>query len=132
MKKLFPKALYWLPAILYMGLIFYLSSFPPPQAAREVPVFFDIKVIHILEYGMLNLLVFWGLDKTSDIPFIWKAVYSVGITLIYGLTDELHQVFVPGRSGKLIDIAANLIGCIMVQCGIFAFRVKSRRDIADI
>jgi len=115
-----------------MALIFYLSSSPPPQAAREVPIYFDIKLIHVVEYGVLNLLVFWALDKTSDIPFIWKIIYSVAITILYGLTDELHQIFVPGRSGKLIDIAANLIGCIFAQFSIFAFRVKFRGNIDDI
>ncbi len=115
-----------------MAFIFYLSSFPPPQAAREVPVYFDIKLIHIMEYGALNLLVFFALDRTTRIPFVWKMVYSIAITILYGLTDELHQVFVPGRSGKLIDIAANFIGCMVAQSFVFAFRVKFRRNIDDI
>ena len=132
MNNSFSKIRYWLPAALYMGLIFYLSSSPPPQAARAVPAYFDIKIIHIIEYGLLNLLVLFALDKTSDIPFVWKALYSAAITIIYGLTDELHQVFVPGRSGKLIDIVANLIGCIIAQLSVVAFRVKFRRNIDDI
>jgi len=115
-----------------MALIFYMSSSLPPQAAKEVPVYFDIKLIHIVEYGILNLLVFWALDRTSDIPYIWKIIYSVAITILYGLTDELHQVFVPGRSGRLIDIAANLVGCVIAQIFVFAFLVKFRRNIDDI
>jgi len=109
-----------------MVLIFWLSSSPPPPPARAVPVYFDLKLIHIMEYGALNLLVFWALNRTTRIPFIWKIIYSIAITILYGLTDELHQVFVPGRSGKLIDIAADLIGCIIAQTGAVLFRVKSR------
>ncbi len=127
-----PKFAYWLPAVFYMALIFYLSSSPPPQAARDVPVFFDIKLIHIMEYALLNFLIFFAIDKTSDIPFLWKAVYSVAVTMMYGLTDELHQVFVPGRSGRLIDIAANLIGCAAAQACIAVFCVKFPRNIDDI
>lgn len=126
------KILYWLPAVLYMALIFYLSSSQPPQAAREVPAYFDIKMIHIVEYGVLNLLVFFALDRTSNMPFIWKIIYSVAITILYGLTDELHQVFVPGRSGKLIDVAANLIGCAIAQAGVYSFRVKFPGNNDDI
>jgi len=115
-----------------MALIFVLSSFPPPQAAREVPIYFNVKLIHIIEYGVLNLLVYWAISRTSSMTYGWRASYSVAITVLYGLTDELHQVFVPGRSGQLIDIFANLIGCVSVQLGIFVVRLKSRREINDI
>lgn len=117
---------------MYMALIFFLSSAPPPQAARTVPVYFDIKIIHIVEYGVLNLLVYWALAKTWDIGYIWKAVFSVATAVLYGLTDELHQVFVPGRSGQLVDIAANFLGCTITQASVFMFRVKFRRNNYDI
>jgi len=132
LKKTLFTIVSWTPAIAYMALIFWLSSSPPPPPARAVPVYFDIKIIHIIEYGVLNLLVFLALDRTADIPFVWKMIYSVAITILYGLTDELHQVFVPGRSGKLIDIAANLIGCIIAQTGTALFRVKSSIGSVDI
>lgn len=115
-----------------MALIFWLSSSSPPPPAKAVPVYFDIKLIHIMEYGVLSLLVFWALDRTTSTPFVWKIIYSISITMLYGLTDELHQVFVPGRSGKLIDITADLIGCIIAQTGVVFFRVKSAREFIDI
>lgn len=127
MNRIIKSALYWLPAFSYMALIFVLSSFPPPQAAREVPIYFNVKLIHIIEYGVLNLLVYWAISRTSSMTYGWRASYSVAIAVLYGLTDELHQVFVPGRSGQLIDIFANLIGCVSVQLGIFVCRMRSQR-----
>lgn len=132
MKKYLLNILFWAPAVLYMALIFFLSSAPPPQAARTVPVYFDIKIIHIVEYGVLNLLVYWALAKTSCIAYGWRAAFSVGITVLYGLTDELHQVFVPGRSGQLVDVAANFLGCTIAQASVFMFRVKFRQNNDDI
>lgn len=117
--------LYWLPSILYMALIFYLSSYPPPEPVKSAPIFFDIKLVHIIEYGILNLLLYWAIDKTIDIPDNWKIIYSIALTILYGLTDELHQVFVPGRSGRLIDIVANFFGCVVTQYIISIYKKRS-------
>lgn len=104
------KAIYWAPAILYMALIFYMSSFPAPEAAGAFPIYFDVKAIHIVEYGVLTYLLFFALDKTTEISFAWKIVFSIALSYLYGLMDELHQVFVPRRSAALIDTVANIIG----------------------
>lgn len=107
-----------------MALIFYMSSNPVPPPAREVPIFYDIKLIHIIEYGILSALYFYAIDKTSKIPLIWKMIYAVMLTLIYGLTDEFHQIFVPGRSARIADVAANVIGAIITQAGIWGIKKK--------
>lgn len=105
-KKLF----YWVPAILYMAVIYYLSCSAAPEPAKAMPIYRYIKTIHIIEYGLLSVLMFFALAKSADRPSGWKFVYAAALTYIYGLTDELHQVFVPSRSGQLTDTIANLIG----------------------
>jgi VanZ family protein len=110
---------YWIPAILYMALIFFMSSHPTPEPVRAVPIYFDIKVVHIIEYGILSALIFYSLNKTTKIPLIWQLIYAVALTYIYGLTDEFHQVFVPGRSAKLTDTIANFIGASITQATIW-------------
>ena len=102
--------LYWLPAFLFMALIFYMSGNPAPEPVKAVPIYYEIKLVHIVEYGTLCALIFYALYKTAKIPLNWQIIFSVTLTYIYGLTDELHQVFVPTRSGKLVDTVANLIG----------------------
>lgn len=109
------KALVWIPVLLYMALIFYLSSQPAPEQIKAVPIYCDIKIVHVVEYGILSLLFFFGIFKTAKIPLIWICVFSVVLTYIYGLTDELHQVFVPTRSGCPVDTLANFIGALLTQ-----------------
>ncbi len=123
----FKKFIYWIPAILYMALIFYMSSHPAPEAAREVPIYFDIKIVHIVEYAILSLLFFFALDRTARIPLVWKLIYAVALTYLYGLTDELHQVFVPFRSGQLIDTMANLIGASAAQAFVWMLNIEKRQ-----
>ena len=102
-----------------MMLIFHLSSAPPPQVAREFPVFFEIKVLHILEYAGLATLILFAVHNTTKIPFKWEAVFSIMGAYIYGLTDELHQVFVPGRGASLLDAFTNLMAACLAMAVIF-------------
>jgi len=115
LRKLFVNAVCWAPAILYMALIFHLSSGPVPEPVKHTPIFVQIKVSHITEYAILNLLLFFAIRTTTKVPYGWQAVYSIFLTYIYGLTDELHQVFVPGRSASFIDSFTNLISAVLVQ-----------------
>ena len=104
---------------MYIALIFYMSSHPAPAPVRAVPIYYDIKIVHIIEYALLSLLLFFGFYRTTKIPILWMCIYSVALTYIYGLTDELHQVFVPMRSAKIEDTIANLIGASIMQTLLF-------------
>jgi VanZ family protein len=109
------KFLYWLPAILYMLLIFILSSFPAPEPLRKVPIIYDIKLVHIVEYGVLSLLYTFALQNTTTLNYkqiLWTSVF---LTVAYGITDEIHQYFVPQRTCKLSDVLGNLLGALLFQ-----------------
>ena len=110
-----------------MALIFYLSSAPPPAAARLAPQLLDIKLTHIVEYFVLACLVYYGVANTADIPFKWKAAYTIMLTYIYGLTDELHQVFVQGRGSSLIDPFTNLAAACLAVGAVYYFKKKGER-----
>lgn len=99
----------WSLAAAYAAIIFILSSFPyaPPQPGVLVSVSATYK--HVLEYsifGFLLLACFRSHGKTQRLALLF-AIIAAGI---YGLTDELHQLFVPGRTASLYDAAADLIG----------------------
>ena len=40
-------------------------------------------------------------------------LFSIILSIIYSFTDELHQLFIPGRAGQLQDILIDLIGIIL-------------------
>jgi VanZ family protein len=119
---------YWTAAILYMALIFYLSSRPAPELAKEIPIIYKLKIVHIVEYGVLSTLLFFAARETTELSQTEAASFAVAMVLLYGATDELHQVFVPMRSASVADIIANCVGATMAQAGILgAAAVKGRR-----
>lgn len=59
-----------------------------------------ISLIHIAEDNFF-----------SSSPYLWSAV----ITIIYGITDEVHQYFVPNRSAEVQDWLADVIGILLMM-----------------
>lgn len=90
------------PALLYMGLIFYLSS----RAAPAIEV--SDKLIHVVEYGALATLLIFGLSGSMSAA--WVAILGAGLSFLYGCSDEFHQSFVPTRSAEVLDAMADAGG----------------------
>ncbi len=109
----FPIVLAWLPTILYCGLIFYLSSSTPPESVTGI---LPDKVLHFFEYGLLSTLCFFSLKRSgpgSDIKI--KAVLAILFASLYGVSDEIHQYFVPGRESSIGDVIADFVGAGFFQ-----------------
>lgn len=70
----------------------------------------------MVEYGVLAALL---LRATR------KAPLSLLITGLYGVSDEVHQYFVPGRSASPYDALADLLGAGIV-CGLWYFKLSRR------
>jgi len=103
---------YWLPVIVYCTAIFIQSSFPTTEKLPAWP-FLD-KVLHVAVYALLGFLVFRAvstgrLAKNLNLALLISALF----TGLYGLSDEWHQSFVPGRSPEVADALADLIGGIL-------------------
>jgi VanZ family protein len=99
----------WLPVVLYAGLIFLLSSLEHPPPLTEQIRFGD-KMAHALGYGVFGFLLLRGL-KRSGAP--WPLFLAWGIATLYGVSDELHQYFVPGRDADLLDLLADSVGALV-------------------
>ena len=102
-----------LPIIFYLILMFFLSSLPGKEIPDvEVP-YFD-KLLHLLEYAVLGFLLMRGLKnselKFSNISFI---IFTAIFSTLYGLSDELHQSFVPDRDMSLLDVLFDCIGGVI-------------------
>jgi VanZ family protein len=98
MKKILDIVPRWLPALLMMALIFAFSS----REKNELPDFqaweyFVKKSAHFVVYGLLALSYLRALPKQDHFQAWFFAV-------LYALTDEFHQSFVPGRTASLIDV----------------------------
>lgn len=99
---------FYLPPISYMALIFYMSSKPAP--AGLLPEIWNIdKAVHLIEYGILGALWFraLGVGKTN---IGRTAIIAWAVTFLYGVSDEIHQYFMPERSCEFFDAMADGIG----------------------
>lgn len=99
--------------------------------------FFERKAAHMFLYFVLTGLLLLALYRLSC-KFCLKAGFSLGLCGILAAVDEIHQRFVPGRSGELRDVAVDLAGgavflllCWLIRCVRLAHR-GSRRDGPDI
>ncbi|MCL2844555.1 MAG: VanZ family protein [Chitinivibrionia bacterium] len=117
-----------IPAILIMIVIFTLSSL---HGDNEFLNAFELndKLKHIIAYFTLGtFLCLWiPREKWLAKPLFWGALVVITGT-VFGILDEFHQSFVPGRSGNDIgDIIANFIGSLISPFVYFAVIYYQRR-----
>ncbi len=97
----------WLPPILWMGLIFFLSSQPTlPSATKIWGDFIFKKLAHITVYAILYFLLVRATGKKTPQSFL----FAFAITFLYAVSDEYHQSLVPGRHPSPIDVGYDTIG----------------------
>jgi VanZ family protein len=104
---------YWAPVALYAGTIFYLSSQSHPE--EQLPSFLlkDVsdKLLHAVEYGIMAMLCYRAFRWAAGPAVARQAVVLAIVTAsVYGITDEVHQLFVPFRESSWQDWLADTIG----------------------
>jgi VanZ family protein len=105
---------YWLPVLVYAGLIFYFSSLPaiPPVIIKIIP---ETLIWHMIEYAIFSVLLFRALTNTNNIILRNHAtLIAIIISTLYGISDETHQLFVPGRIFSYYDMIADFIGSTFI------------------
>jgi len=107
---------YWVPVALYAGAIFFLSAQSHPE--DQLPSFLlknvSDKVLHAVEYGILSLLCYRAFRWAAGPAVARQAVVLAIVTAsVFGLTDEVHQAFVPLRDASWQDWLADTIGAVI-------------------
>jgi len=107
---------YWVPVALYAGAIFFLSAQSHPE--DQLPSFLlkDVsdKVLHAVEYGILSLLCYRAFRWAAGPAVARQAVVlAIVAASVYGLTDEVHQAFVPLRESDWQDWLADTAGAVI-------------------
>jgi len=104
------------PVILYAALIFYFSSLPFPEEKLPGFLFKQLsdKFLHLVEYALLGLLLYrlfrWAAGPAGGRQALMLAILAGSF---YGLTDEIHQSFVPFRESSWLDWGADTIGVVL-------------------
>ncbi|MDF2926839.1 MAG: VanZ-like protein [Paenibacillaceae bacterium] len=110
----------WFPCVAVMGAIFYFSSRTGDDLGSLLPLFqklfpqmegFDWG--HFAAYFLLALTYVWALAGERPAPR--HMVLAVMLSLLYGLTDEYHQTFVPGRTADWHDLRNDGIGASLAM-----------------
>lgn len=136
----------WLVVILWMTLIFYLSSQPVYQSnnlSKKITevivgtvkktspnIDFNIarinyilrKNAHFFAYLVLGLLMM-NASRRNGISGTKLVLLSLGICVFYAISDEIHQLFVPGRGGQVKDVLIDSAGAIV---GIGVYELVNR------
>ncbi|HHJ15528.1 MAG TPA: VanZ family protein [Gammaproteobacteria bacterium] len=94
-----------------MGALFYLSH----QPTLPTPSLFSgqDKLFHAIVYGILGFLLLGS--RTPSVQGYTRAQLrgSILVASLYGVSDEIHQYFVPGRSSDVWDWVADTIGAVI-------------------
>lgn len=113
MKILSKIFFFWVPVILWAGIIFLFSSYPTaPTSEIYWQDFIVKKLAHVIEYGIFAGLLYRAFKK-EGVGRRNAALVSILLALLYGSTDEFHQSFTPGREPRARDVIFDTIGAIL-------------------
>ena len=111
--------LYWLPLILYCLFIYIQSDHPSPEQIPSFPLV--DKVLHFIAYGLMGILFYRAyqtLRIKNNIQMLM--LLSMLSASLYGISDEIHQSFVPFREAEVADVIADIIGAFS---GVYLYRL---------
>ena len=113
------RSLWWfLPVVAWMAFIFRLSS---RSTVPHAPILTDqaaAVVGHFLLYATLALLLANALSRSRTTTSIGTISIALTLAVLYGISDEVHQSFVPGRDPAMFDVFVDAAGA-MVGCACF-------------
>lgn len=118
----------WLPPAVYAAVIFWLSGRPIADEVALLPVWLQSdKLQHGLAYAGLAALLVRAVAGGH-----WRAVttrrtmIAVALAILYGVSDEWHQSFVPERSADAADVLADAIGASVGGAAVLAWGIIRR------
>lgn len=119
-----PLIYYWLPLIAWMGLIFWFSAQPHPI---DLPESLLQKLVakggHMIGYAGLGLLWQRALAASRAAPGHRTLAPAFFLTVLYAISDEYHQTFVPTRNGTPIDVLIDAAGAAL---GLWLWRRRQK------
>ncbi len=109
------RTLRWLPAVAWMGGIFYLSQQSAPLGAT--PDAAGAIAAHLVLFAGLAVLLFWAVagaaPSHAEAPIWVAAGLAFALAVLYGAADEIHQSFVPTRVASEADLVLDAAGAVI-------------------
>lgn len=110
MERLLKALTHWGPVVLWCAVIFALSDIPSLRISEAWWDFVLRKVAHLTEYAVLSWLVVRALAGTTSWPTPRILCTALAFSVLYAISDEWHQSFVPGRTGSVVDVGIDALG----------------------
>lgn len=113
----------WLPVLAYMAGLFHVSSLQQPPTPPGVP---DVDLHALAYFGLMLLMVravargTWARVTVGALATAWI------LTVIYGASDEWHQMYVPNRHSEFRDLQADAIGAFVAAVAVKAWGIIRR------
>ena len=137
--KVFLK--YWLPVLAWAALIYFASHDPrslyhsarfsqplmqpnTQHSTLQSTVIFARKCAHSAEFAVLAVLLWWALRAISRCRTDWSwrlAAYAMLGTIVCGIADEVHQMYVPTRQATFMDVVYDALGGAVGLLALWAF-----------
>lgn len=120
-----PYKLYkMVPMLIVMGTIFFLSHKTGDEIHLPEFAYSDL-VAHMLIYAALAgaVLYAWKSKFKASQP-VKVVCCTVIFCLLYGISDEFHQSFVPGRYVSAMDVVADTVGAIIICAAWWVYSKK--------
>ena len=117
---------YW-PPLAWAAVLFVQSSIPNVSAPIKLTKW-DDKWIHAVIYFPLGFLLLRALRQSHPhraTAWLFCLTFLLGTT--YGISDELHQYFVPGRFSDWRDVLADAIGVVLGSFGYLKYERRQRQ-----
>jgi len=113
-------------ALVWAAFLFTLTSWPSPP---RVPLVSGIpnfdKLVHFTLYAVQAWLLYRAVRWAGRSRFsLARVLVVVGVVAVWGVVDETHQTWIPGRSMEGNDVAADVVGS---AAGAVAASVVSRK-----
>lgn len=91
------------------------------------------KLAHMSEYAVFGVLVFIALS-VDGISLRYRYGFTVFLTFLFACSDEIHQLYVPGRNGNFTDVMFDICGCLIAMAFIkliihFKMRYQQQKNI---
>ena len=105
---------FWLPVLVYVTVIFALSS----QQHLQPPIIFPNadKLLHAGEYLVLGLLLVRAVRATLRVSRpLFAATIAICLVVVVGAADESLQSLIPGRQSDIFDLLADVVGGAIAQ-----------------
>lgn len=108
----------------YMSLIWVQSSYFNPESIYELSTGISMEILlfvgicfelfHLFQFGILYLFVIMAILSFGKLNK-WIEFVAVVFSVIYGIIDEIHQIYIPFRSFSIGDLLKDTVGVLVLS-----------------